>query len=330
MPINRPAVASSELGVPDGSSPSETIGVDESGSVRKRRCPWGQRFDCAMRYIGTQRITYDAGIPPQPVRLERLTPLPLPPTALFTSPWWAVKVHDIQGHKPRTKQITAEDGSSNTFAEADVFIRYAPLPYAVADDAGIAAGDEYKRYVSFSQWQLKNDILLLPSGCLKYTKSGGGGPHGNVVPFNTPLQQPCLEFRATWHRLPEDLFNWNSPGPWLKRILGDATSATKTAMNTCNNARIWSFDAGTLAVVGWVPERRETAPFGSYEYDVHFTFQWRPQGNNFLYYNSLDAPADSGYYYVSRAGTFHAPGSVPAGDSLFDEVDFRTLFRVQA
>jgi hypothetical protein len=326
MPITRPGGSGiTELGT-DGSSPTEVVGVDESNAARKFRCAWGSRFNTAKRYIGTQQILYDTAIPPAPVRLERLTPLAHPDTNVS---WFAVKVESITGHKVLGKRVLPDEASANTFGEADVSIRYDPVPYKVLDDAGVAADEEYRRYVSFSNWRQTSDVLLLPSGCMKYTKSGGGGPHGSVVPFNTPLQQPCLQFRATWHRLPEDLLNWTTPGPWLKRILGDSASGTKTWMNTVNKSRIFGFDIGTLAVFSWEPERR-SMPFGAFEYDVHFEMGWRAQGWNYIWYNDLTTPADSGYYYVSRAGTFHAPGSVPDGDSLYSERETSYLFRVQA
>ena len=327
MPITRPAVTTSELGV-DGSSPTEVVGVDESNAVRKFRCAWGSRFNCAKKYIGTQRITYDTSIPPQPIRLERLTPLPHPDTNVS---WFATKVESINGYKVLARRTTSEDGSSNTFSEADVSIRYQPVPYAVVDDASIAAGDEYQRFVSFSNWQLATDVLLLQSGSMYYVKTNSTSQ--GVVPFNKPLPQTSLTFRCTWHRLPEDLLDWDNPGPYLKRILGVAATGTKTRMNTINKTAIWGYDPGTLLVTGWEPERR-SMPFGAFEYDIHYTMVWRPQGHNFLYYNDLNDAGASGYLFVARKSggtlTYQAPGSVTDGASLHDEREFRDLFKVQS
>jgi hypothetical protein len=155
-----------------------------------------------------------------------------------------------------------------------------------------------------------------------------------VVPFNKPLQQTCMTFRCTWHRLPADLLDWNAPGPWLVRMLGEAAAGDVTWMNTVNKTAIWGFDPGTLLVTAWEPERR-SMPFGTYEYDVHFTMVWRPQGHNFLFYNDLDDAGASGYFFVAREEptgtlTYEAPGSVTDGVSLFNEREFRDLFKVQA
>ena len=325
MPITRPTVTTTETGSRDGSSPVEVVGVDESNAVRKFRCPWASRFSLAQKYIGTVRIDYDGSIPPAPIRLERLTPLPHPDTDVS---WFATKVESISGYKPLIKRTTSEDGSSNTFEQADVSIRYQPLPYAVIDDASVAAGDEYKRYTSFSDWQQSTDVLLLQSGSMHYVKADDTVI--GVVPYNKPLHQPVLNFRCTWHRLPEDLLDWETPGPWLKRILGEVASGTPTRMNTVNQTAIWGFDPGTLAVLNWEPERR-SMPFGSFEYDIHFQFQWRPQGFNRLWYNDLGSSSLSGYYYVARGNpaTYSAPGSVPDGESLFNETEFRELFDVR-
>lgn len=340
-PLVRPTLTKfAERGVRDGSSPTEAFATDGSAATRLFFVKWSERFLAASAILGYADIGY-TGITPDGLR--RLTPLIHPDTTVFPQLWYASAITKVEGHKFTGNRIGSDTSIANTFKWAKIEVQYEQLGYLVIDDTATIVpgtadafswpGDEYRRWVSFGEPRTSTDYVTLPGNILKYARSAGTAvPHNRPIPFNVGISLPIMELPVTWHKVPYDIFNPNLSSaisnPWPTRIWGDAS--TLPYLGSVNKTTFLNRPPGTLLFSNIRPIPRKSA-FLRPEYDIEFTFAFDPHGWNYKAYISVGAATE--WISVVKesspgAVTYYAPGSVPDGMSMYNEREFRDLFKV--
>ncbi len=370
-PLARPILSKlAERGVKDGSSQTATLGLAEVTCRRKFTCAWTESADAAKHFLGYARIDRDAG--GEPVRLRRLLPAPHPDDAALVATaltvtanyqWLAARGANAAAPGSRTNRL-ADQSVGSSYKKLDFEVQYERPMYDLREDADTSINEEYKRYVDFLEPRPATEVQTLPGHTLSYVLAPGqaapavftsGSPPATAaslpIPGTVPLIQTLRDIPVVWKRLPADFYSFFDPGPAVRRLTGDpaASPPVRPYVGTVNKTAFGPYPAGSLLVHDWKPVRRP-APFVQYapvegggyrwvspavEWDVEYTFRYRPSLHNFVFLNDLrasgsSAPLRAGYYYASRSKTYYAPGSVPDGDSLFCEREFRDLFKVQA
>lgn len=201
----------------------------------------------------------------------------------------------------------------------------------MVDDATVA-GNELLRYVSIGDPKASVEYLGLPGGTIKYFRASGTDlPHNTGVAFNIGKVLPIVEFVVTWHKVPYDIYDpsgliLSAPSAWQKRIYGDpATPSAKPFIGTVNKTTFLNYPAGSLLLANVQPIRRFNN-IGQSEWDIEFTLAFDTNKWNHKYYSSIDATHE-GYQYVGRT-QYYADGSVPDGQSIYNEREFADLFKV--
>jgi len=115
-------------------------------------------------------------------------------------------------------------------------------------------------------------------------------------------------------------------------------SSERSYIGTINRTEIFRIPPGKGLLVSVKPMMR-SSPVDHVDwdigarYDISFTLEVCPlsAGWNGLYWNDV-LGFGSDYYFVSRGGStvYYAPGTVPDNASLYNEREFRDLFKVQA
>lgn len=326
MPITRPTLTkNAERGSRDGTSPRDTWSLDAVGSDIKRFVKWSERFDAIDYYLGHARIDLDGS--GDPLELQRLTPKPHPYDArLYPTRMEGIYNHKIDDLAPYT---TVEGEVMNAFEKVEYLIHYERLPYKIKEDDEITY--EYERYTYIGEERVSTDYVTLPGGGLGYRRSSGSDPpHNQPIPFATGIVLPIIEFPVTWYRLPEELIDFDTPGPWLKRLIGSASA--KSYLGSVNKYAFKGFQPGTLLFSNY---RRIRKPMPvtlngydpAVEWDIEYTFAYDPNKWNFKYYWSLADATNNGWYFISK-DSYYASGSIPDGASLYNERNFDDLFDV--
>ena len=385
--IVRPTLTKlAENGTRDGSSQTSTLGLGEVNVKRKLVVLWEEANKAAQHFLGFSRISRDGmGLP---IRIERLLPISHPDdpaliaTALSVTTnhhWLSSRGTNIALPGSRTNRLP--DQSVGSIYDKLMFdVQYERPMYTLLEDSAVLPSEEYMRYVDFLEPKPSTEVITLPGYSLNYTLAVGQPKPAifldrtkAAIPGNVPLIQPIRDVYAVWKRLPADFYSFFSTSPWLDRITGtpNATTPIKPYIGTVNKTQFGSYPAGTLLFTNWEPIRKP-APFVLYtgspgsmtwispavEWDIKFTFRYKPNGHNYIYLNDMAIPPPavsppppppppavppppppplvppppptlrSGYYYVSRTGVFNTSGNVPDGDSIFNEREFRDLFKV--
>ena len=362
MPITRPTLTYfTDIGVRDGSSQTAVLGLGEVSTTRHVVVKWGEAQQAAQSLLGYSRITPGSG-----GRLERLLPLwhPLDPSLI------PVRVALERNHQflkglganlnvPGSLTNTLSDGSvGSVYKKVCLRIEYQRAMFDLKEDADTPRDAEAGRYVDWGVPEPVTNAMTTPGHLLHYTVPPGQTPpalwQGQTsfgLSFNVPRIETGFRLAVRWLRLPAPLWQPLTPGPLVQRLVGDphGSPPQRPYIGTVNKTQFGPYKPGQLLLEGWSVERRP-APFVLYtgtqnnppgylspavEFDFVYNMAYRPYGHNFVYFNDYRAPGQTGptgsqYCYVSRTKTYHAPGSVPPNDSLFDEADFNDLFKVYA
>lgn len=335
----------------DGSNPAESHPMEQPATARRTWLvtPYTQRKNFIRWLLGETGGDTTVGIsriPPQrhpeypdlrAVRVPSVKGLAVPQAddGTKTGPYAGVKtVTEYEVEEPTT---AAPSGASvykyaPRYSHAVVEAEYEHLRYATQTDAdtewstgGLSADYDpiNLRNVEVGDPRGSAEHLQLPGLLLKYTRPGGW-PGGAVKPiqYGAGMILPLQEFDVWWRRVPA----WAiAPGSeWFERVYG--SDGNDPYIGRVNKYAAFGRRAGTLLLAS-APEivRRDTPAADGWEYDVKFPFAYDPNGWNVKYYFD-PAGADSGWYYVSKSGTYHAPGDVPNGDSLYNTGALVLLF----
>lgn len=333
-----------ERGVRDGTSVRRTFGPD-GGTKTTRRvwCPWLQQDECILRHLGAQRFSYAGaqGADPDSVPdnvlsvtgLERLVPLPDPQNPRLL----ANAITAITGHKQDDKFTEADGSVSAVYARAEIEVVYEPVDFdaipdeELKDDNGNLSwpDGEWNRYTTITEPSPSVEYLTMPGGTLKYIRQGGGQPHGSLIPFNVGKVLPILEFHIIHRRLPFDVLNpFRRPcTKWFDRVFGNPDTGTSPMVGTVNKTKFLNYPAGTLLLANVKPVR-SFGSLGQLQWDMDYTMAYDQHYWNFKYYHNTNS-AYAGWYLVGRGDTYYNPGdgTLPAGYSIYDETEFRNLFR---
>jgi hypothetical protein len=277
-------------------------------------------------------------------------PAPTRPAAGAGTRVYTLTDYDQAGTEVPTNYELAE------YESAIIEVEYAHARYHAWGDGEAIANDltdEFERYTEFLEPKASADFLQLPGMTIIYTRPGGppGGvgvlPHGTGIPYGVGLILPLEEFTVAWRRIPFGVVDplggsagaldgggsgsGSSLSALYRRIYGDPTDPTKKPyLGTINKTQIFGRAAGTLALTGFHYARRDGPIPTTHEADLYYTFTFDPnRGWDRKYYhpNNRDNTL-AGWYYVSRSGTYHAHGSIPDGDSQYNEREFADLWKV--
>lgn len=327
-----------EFGVRDGSSSTSTKSTSEVTATRKFIGLWSERASIADYFLGHPEIEWNALGPfgGEPVRLRRLTPLAHPEATNF----YATRITVEHNHKVNGATLIAGDASKAANYRKVVFnVIYEKPKYDVLQDADILPEQEYLRWTEWPKGRTQADVLTFKAGSGTYRNAGGTGASGQLNPYGQNRVQPVNHLAFIWRDLPPALITFftGQAIPWQLRMLGDPAAPADILMpGTINLTTFAKFGPGTLFLQNWEWDERP-APVNDpswtlgVRYDITFNILHRPTpgGWNSLFYSDPNG-AKSGYYYFSRSDTYHAPGAVPDYDSLYNEREFRDLWKVQA
>lgn len=327
------AMAIDTFGVRDRSIAVESRRIDENVMTRPFFCKWSERYNFITHLLGDVKLYTDFTDPMSPVtKLSRL----LPDSALGRHPVHAqiaaTHIEDIRPHP-----LPVDD--SNKFpdaAEAMVTVAYAQARWEMKNDAFIeSVGSEKWRYTSRTPTsQAEAEAFTLPGACFKYTKFGGGAPHGVPVPFNVSFVRPVVRFGITWHLLPNELYM--DPTGALFRRLYVGTGDGIPWIGTVNKQDLLlpglgTWPAGKLLLEG-IDDRAILSPLGASDYatgmrwDVTFKFAYTPRGWLDLFFFDPVTPANSDYYRVSNDGAFYTVAAMPDKTGLYNVRDHVELW----
>lgn len=338
--ITRPTLTYlAEFGVRDGSSSVNTKSTSEVTGTRKFMGLWSERQSLAKYFLGTSEIEWDGGgaAGGNPVRLRRLIPMKFSDNDSSSLPtWYATRITVEHNHRISGATILAGDGSTRAnYRKVCFTVHYEKPKFYIADDTTIDADHEYLRWTEWPKGRHQADVLALKAGSAKYKNAGATGADGKLVPYGSNRVQPQTRIAFIWRDLPPSLLSFfqGTAIPWQTRLMG--TGVSIPYVGTINSTAMGSFAAGSLYLQDWEWDVR-SSPVDDpswdlgVRYDVTFNMIHRPTpgGWNSLFYSDPNG-ADSGYYYYSRANTYHAPGAVPDYDSLYNEREFKNLWKVQ-
>lgn len=326
MGLTRPSVGFlREGGSADGSSPAEDFAPEDSTAERVVRCPWGQRYDAVVYFLGYSTLAGGT--------LQRLTPQPHPD---FPGVMYATKA-SIMGWKFAQNRDAIDGTKANTFTKAHVRVGYNQVRYAVKEDYGTGSGNdissataEYERFTYIDAVEPEAEYLSLPSGNLCYTATDGSskGP----VPVGVGKIIPITAVDIKWVRLPYALYSLVAASNWQKRIWGDPGTSVKPLIGRINKTQLFNWAPGT-ALLENVKLEIHTHPTIGFSWDVTFKFKINlnadGKGWNWLY-NYGSAASPSGWYFVSDAASpaYFAPGSVLDGKSIYNEGELKDCWNV--
>lgn len=327
MGISRPSIDFlNEGGSADGSSPAENFAPDASTADRVIRCPWGQRFDAVVSFLGYSQI--GAG------GLERLTPQPHPD---LPGMMYATK-SQIKGWKFTASRAAIDGTTANQFSKAHVTLGYEHVPYAVKEDYGDPGGNgisgpnnEWERFTYVAAVRSEAEYLSLPVGGLKY-QGVSGQVKGSPVPYGIGKIISIQAFDLKWVQLPYDLYSLVSATAWQTRIWGDPGTSTKPLIGRINKTQLFNWPPGTALLENVEMEPKKHPTIGL-SWDITFKFKLNLNANgkgwNWLYFFSPN-PSIANWYFVGKnsSNTTYAPGTVPDGESLYDEVELKDCWKV--
>jgi len=331
MAITRPALTyCHEEGVRDGTSLRESFSMNANTSARKFRVKFEERYTAITRFCGYSRILRNGSN--EPVSLERLTPL----NGQFTGRQLMYAVGaDLSSHHKQagTTQGDTDATKIQLYQQSHLEIRYERVPYKVKEDLEVSGTGEYDRFVSFDQLRPSADYLSLPNGCLKYVDpaSAGvtGGVDGKTIPYNIGKGLPVLEMKATWHRLPYDLFDPTNPEFWFKRIFGDPANDKRPYLGCVNSEAFLGYERGTI-LFSAMEMNRKTSPLLDLEWEIVFTFAYDPNKWNFKYYFSTSTGPDNGWFFVAKDTSIPPSSPFPDDHTIYNERNLYNLFKVGA
>ncbi len=271
------------------------------------------------------------------MRLRRLTPLPYSDDQNAVSPaWYARRITVDHNHAVRGATLIVGDGSKAATYKKVVFtVHYEKPKFYVADDAATAADEEYKRWTEWPKGRAEADVLTFKAGAMTYQNSGGSGASNQVTPYGANRVMPLSRIAFIWRELPPGIISLfqGTPIPWQLRLMGDGV--VDPYVGTINKTKIGYFNPGTLYLKDWewdeTPSPVDDPAWSlGIRYDVTFNMIHRPTpgGWNWTFYSD-PSKGNSGFYYNSRSKTYHGPGTVPDYDSLYNEREFKNLWKVQ-
>jgi hypothetical protein len=322
--------------------------IDKNGDVsltRKFWCLAEDEYKIAEYFLGKTKE--------QDGRLRRLLPLTDDKDTTFVATGISVnqqhKYTGPLGADPllpgdrTTNPAPVTKGVDGGFAKTKFEVRYTRVKYRMAADVESMppVDEEAQRFVELLEPRPASSILTLPGHAMKYVRDAGGGtnrPHGNIIPYNIPKIFPQIELPVIWHNLPSSMFQFSSPGEYLKRYLGWVTGTpVKPYWGKINKYDFLGFRAHTLLLTDWrlVP-RPSLVPEPGYlsiDWDVHYTWLYDPNRHSYKWFNDVSpftgpSTNQSGFYEVTVDGVYYAPGSLPDNTGIFDEIDFNDLFKV--
>lgn len=334
-------------GVRDGTH--RRYSVDLNGEVSMTRKFWifaTDRLKVAEYFLGYSKE--------QDSRLRRLLPLTDDDDTTFvasgvtylreqkfTGPTGANPL--LPGNRT-TNPAPVTGGVNAAFYRGEIEVRYTRIQYRLLSDDDCPADTEYNRFLQLMEPRPASNILTLPGHVFRYACPPGSvttPPDQTNIPFNIPRIFPAVEIPVIWYRIPASVFQFSSPGPYLKRYLGDATTTPETPSwwGTINKYETLGFRAHTLMLTDWrlVPRPSIVPETGylSIDWDIHYTFLYDPNRHTFKYFNHVKPPSGSwtdrsGFYQVTSNGTYYSPGAgtLPDNTSVANERDFSYLFRL--
>lgn len=206
--------------------------------------------------------------------------------------------------------ITASPAQSvAVYKKAKVTVRFMHLDYDLATDATIDA-DPMGEFSRFVEWDgdPSADYLTVP-GSTNPLKWAEGPNAGTSIPDSTGRIVSGTTFTYTWRQIPYN----NLPFTTIENTVG---RVNKTTFANC--------DPHTLLMLNHKFIRTKT-PFGDRAWDVVYYIKRFTLGHNKI----LDWKSTNwAYRQVSVDGTAYTPGSVPDGKLIFDEREFKDLFKV--
>lgn len=193
------------------------------------------------------------------------------------------------------------------------------------------AGDwsirEFERFTRILEPQPSSEYITMPGGTLAFLKSGGGGPTGKIAQ-NVGKIFSTIQYKLLWKRLPFALYSLSNPTKWQKRIWGSDTNTP--LIGTVNKYEWNGFKAGTLLFENCRPIPVDSMFGYLYEWDFEYTLHLDVNGWNRKYYfpPASSGAGDAGFYFVGKS-TYYDTGSVPDGESIYNERDFSLLCDVR-
>jgi hypothetical protein len=327
IPFTRDEISAMSIktfGIRDRSHPTESRRIDENVMTRKFSVLFDSRYDFCELVLGDSKTFTDGvGV----TQLSRLMP----------DPNFGRHPESTQIVATRIDEITPHDigiDNANQWVESDrseITVFYEQVPFTLSSDAGTTT--ERARFTSRSPTsQVEVEAFTLPGAAFKYTRAGGGAPHGVPVPFNVSYTRPVQRFTLTWHYLPNDLYTTN--GALFQRLFV-GTGDGIPFLGTVNKSdlvipSLGTYPAGTLLLEG-LEDRRMMSPLtsvglASLKWDVGLRMCYTPRGWLNLFYFNPAAPATSGYYPVSVDGVLYTPATLPDKFGLYNCREFADIW----
>lgn len=340
-----------ERGPKSHESPRETFEVDQSTCERVFLVNWPDRYKFIRYMLGYAQTWDDSGT----TRLSRLLPYKhrdLPDLV-------ATKVTSVVGHRWTWYAETVDENDTdyrndearhhkhpdyrfktdqfNVYDDAEITVLFEHVEYDRVEDAAIAdvGYNEMMRYVSRGDVTPSGEALQLPGAVFNYTTEDATSvPHGIKIPFNCAKILPQEKFVLTWKRLPEDV--WTPDSTLYRRIyIGDAVGdplgvAKVPYIGTVNRKNFYGRPKGTVLFESVRPLLKKSPLGVGLEWDLEFTFVYKPEGWLNLYYFGLgDNSAYNGYYFVrAQGGTIYTPDVLGDDIGLYNTRDHNLLFSV--
>jgi hypothetical protein len=317
-----------EVGVRDGSSPSQSFETGASGGERRFRVTWEERFNFVKYMLGYSETYIDMGTR----KLSRLIPQAIHPD---TPDIRATRVVKMAGHKWTGTDPARGEGAPyewsddlvNVFQDADITVGYEHLDYKYLEDDDVNLSTEQDRYVVRGETRPSAEYVGLPGAVMKYRRSvpASGAPHGLSIPFNVGKILPQEVFELTWCRLPEDV--WGTDAPLYQTVYGTGAIDDVPYLGCVNSEPFQGRPAGTVLFSGMRPQLNRSPLGTGWEWDLGFEFTYDPNFWNWKYYFDRTGSA-AGWYQVGQSLTYTAENAYPDEDSLYNVRDLNFLFSV--
>jgi hypothetical protein len=224
------------------------------------------------------------------------------------------------------------------FTRALLEVHVERVPFTVLDDAELPPEfPELDRYVTYPGYAPGGEVtsetnyIQSPGAILNYTTPDGTtAPAGVPIPYNIGITESLLRKRATWRRVPADI--WGPDKPLTQMIFGDGTPGSRGYIGSLNKVTLFGHPPLTLKLEA-VEEKQMADATGLGEV-VDITYVWSykptPYGHlGYYYYGTSDPTNINGYYQVlarTEGQQTLAVADIDDDSSAFHVRDHRNLF----
>ncbi len=315
---------SDEYGVKDGESPIVTADLESLHSVRIYEVDWLNYGIAIYQLLGYP--TMDNSDPFNP-GIKRYLPQIDP-----DFPWAvATKILSVKGVGARGN-YPANGFTAAKYKRARITVAFDMPDYDVlADDYTPGWPMEFYRYRTF---EAKPAAEYLSPPNTGYFYWAEGPNKGGAFPGNIGIIEGCIDYVWDWIQVPFEAM----PSDDIQATVGCVNS---TAFPIGDGSSTMAAP-GTLLLMGWEPMRKNS-PFGLRTWRIRFTARYKKTGhNNFYDYDGAhfqtgcsggsgsggSGTYNPGYRQISKCGNLFAlPGTVPDGQLVYNQREFRNLFK---